>query len=219
MKPSIEFVSECFIRFNRQIFGGRLSVPVFELGNARNYLGKLCFVTEHMPDGRVRHNNIVMRFNRAIDLSRNELEDVVIHEMIHYHILVNGLRDTGPHGKLFKSMMQTINSRFGRNITVTHRLSIEQKEERDSQIRIHLVCKVMLDDGRCCVTVVARSCAGSLRQQIDMLPNIRSTEWFVSRNPFFNRYPRSRTLKLYLSDDDTLNRELSDAHRINLKLR
>ena len=61
------------------------------------------------------------------------LEDTIIHEMIHYHILSNQLQDTSAHGKLFRKMMDDINARFGRNVTISHKPT-EEEREKDREI-------------------------------------------------------------------------------------
>ena len=35
-------------------------------------------------------------------------------------------------------------------------------------------------------------------------PTVRSSAWFVSRDPWFNRFPRCRTAKLFPVDPDEL---------------
>lgn len=48
----------------------------------------------HFFGNVVRYENYCIRISTAFDLSERELEDVGIHEMVHYYIAVNNIRDT-----------------------------------------------------------------------------------------------------------------------------
>ena len=156
MIADLGFIQESFDRFNALCFDGALPRPAFKLGRARCSLGRM----EYRPGGwlglgsslnggglngggpgkrRGRSGNAyTLRISRSFDLPRETLEDVVIHEMIHYKLMLDGYRGAAsgffqrrkrlekPHGPLFRQMMKDINSRFGRHITVSFKISCPQ---------------------------------------------------------------------------------------------
>lgn len=66
-----------------------------------------------------RFRDFAISISGYYDLTADELEDVMVHEMIHYSIAYSGLIDTAPHGTLFRTLMADFNERFGRHITIS----------------------------------------------------------------------------------------------------
>ena len=122
MIASAEFVKEAFGKFNAEIFGGVLPVPHFQLSRARSFLGKLRYkVTPRALGRKPVYSDYTLIISTLYDLPQTELEDVVIHEMIHYLLMIRGIEDSSAHGPQFRSYMNAINERFGRNITISHK--------------------------------------------------------------------------------------------------
>lgn len=65
----------------------------------------------------------MLRINTRFDLPEDLLQDTILHEMIHYYIAVNHLRDTSTHGQLFRREMKRINEQGNRHITISYRLT------------------------------------------------------------------------------------------------
>jgi predicted SprT family Zn-dependent metalloprotease len=53
------------------------------------------------------------------DFTEEELTDILAHEMIHYYIAYNGLKDNKEHGKIFLSIANRLNDEFGLHIEKT----------------------------------------------------------------------------------------------------
>jgi len=66
---------------------------------------------EQNPDGTWHYFGFVFRISTVIDLPEREVEDTILHEMIHYYILSNQMQDTSAHGEIFMRMMKDINVR------------------------------------------------------------------------------------------------------------
>ena len=140
-----------------------------------------------------------------------------IHEMIHYYIHFNGIKDTSAHGKVFRQMMNDINQRFGRNITITHKSTPEQKQQlANSRKSWHVVAVVKFHDGRSGIKVLPR-----IRQRIIAYRNgvlmsreIKSVDFYITNDPYFNAYPNSSALKVHILDtseyEPHLQRQLSE---------
>ena len=155
----------------------------------------------------------MFRISQRRDLPEAEVEDAILHEMIHLDIMSSQQRDTSAHGRLFRAKMDDLNRRFGRHITISHRLT-DAEREQDRERRRHLVCVSRLKSGRWGVTLAAHTRLYDLWAQMDRVPEIVSHSWFLSTDPFFNRFPRSRTPKVYYAPEEDLMNHLRDARRL-----
>lgn len=107
--------------------------------------------------GKVVNYDFVLRINTRFDLPQEIVEDTIIHEMIHYYIASNQLKDTSAHGQLFRTMMNGINARFGRHIAISHKPTETQKQQaREGRRSWHVVAVVTFTDGRTGVKVLPR---------------------------------------------------------------
>ena len=204
MKVTVEYLEERFDTFNAMCFEGALPRIPIRLSNARSFVGRLQFRPVRDWLGRiVRREDFVLRISTRFDLPEAEIEDTLIHEMIHYWIALEGLRDTSTHGKIFRAKMKEINALHGRHLTISHKTTPEELD-RDTCVRDHHVCVSQLADGRTAVTVAASTCVPRIRRMLRWSPTVRSSAWFVSRDPWFNRFPRCRTAKLFPVDPDEL---------------
>src|SRR3712207_7148569 len=52
------------------------------------------------------------------DMTERQAQNVLLHEMIHYSIAYTGLRDTAPHGIIFRGMADKLNRDHGWEIRV-----------------------------------------------------------------------------------------------------
>ena len=146
MIPTVPYIQSCFGEFNARFFSGALPPVPIKLSHARTFLGKLTF-TKHRSwlFGPTRYENFVLRINARIDLPEDLIEDTILHEMIHYYIAVNQLRDTSAHGRLFRREMKRINAEGNRHITISYRLSkdqlLELYPEKNAQIEAYFLHK------------------------------------------------------------------------------
>lgn len=202
MIPDLTFVKDTFNRFNAVIFGSSLPVPGLVMTRARTFRGKMAWTT-HSRFGVRRCRDFEMRISVLFDLPAEEWEDVVIHEMIHYHIAYRNLRDTSSHGPVFRRLMHEINSRHGRHITVSAR-STDAQRGADRQVRAHYLCMARFSDGRLGVAPVAKTRIFDLWDAFPAIPGVVSVKWAGVTDPWFNRFPRVMKPKLYLSSADEL---------------
>ena len=155
MIPTIEYVQQKFREFNVTMFDGRLPEPPISITNAKTYLGVCAFRKHRKWHGRLEYSDFKIRISRRFDLPQNEIDDTIIHEMIHYYIGLFSPADMPGHSPLFRKMMADINERFGRHISVSHRLSKEQQEQAiDNRPKKHVVASVVLKDGRTGIKVI-----------------------------------------------------------------
>ena len=211
MTPTVAYLEERFDTFNELCFEGALPRIPIKLSGARSFVGRLTWRPVRDWRGRVvRREDFVIRISKRFDLPEAEIEDTLIHEMIHYWIGWKGLQDTSTHGKLFRAKMKEINSLHGRHLTISHKSTPEELDS-DKRIREHHVCISRLADGRTAVTVAASTCVARIRRAFRWSPTVRASQWYVSKDPWFNRFPRCRTAKLFPVDPDVLKQHLEGA--------
>ncbi len=138
MRASLKFITDSYRQFNRECFAGTLPEVELHVSSSRRALG--CLKFRRIRDGRGwRYADFSIWISNRLDLPQEVIEDTIIHEMIHLYIHVNGLRDTSAHGKVFRTMMDAVNSRHERRVTVSHRSSAEENAS-DRAVRDHYIC-------------------------------------------------------------------------------
>lgn len=199
MKATIRFATEKFREFNRQMFDDRLpEVPIL-MSDAGRALGMLKYERKRDLLGRVRCCNFRILISTRYDLPQEQIEDTLIHEMIHLFIAYNNLKDTSTHGDRFKYLMNMINRRFNRHITISNRdMSIN---DTDRARKPHYICETHWNDGSRFITCCARTRIFDINNECGSQPNCMAVRWWFSSDPFFNRFPNSKKLKLYRIDD------------------
>lgn len=210
MKASLAYIERKFKEYNELCFEGELKPLPFKLSNARTFLGQVAFMREKKPDGTWHYYGFVFRINAKIDLPEEEVEDTILHEMIHYWILSNQMQDTAPHGEIFIKKMKEINVKFNRNLSVSHKVTKEE-HDKDTEVRQHLICVSRLRNGRRGITIATKSRLFQLWDEISNFPHIAEWRWVVTTDPFFNRFPRASSLKIYPVNTDELEAHLKDA--------
>ena len=194
MKPSVPYIEAKFDEFNTMIFGGALPRIPVSLGKAASYVGLCTFKSRRRPFRPVEYYDFRLRFSSRFDLPEPELEDTIIHEMIHYHIRLRGIKDTSAHGKVFRQMMEDINTRYGRHITVSHRTTKEQREALvDRRPRLRVVAIVSFTDGRQGLKQLppAAPRVAAWHRALTLSGKVSGIEYYLVTDPWFNRYPTS----------------------------
>ena len=214
MTPTVEYLEERFDTFNEMCFDGALPRIPVKLSGARSFVGRLTYRPVRDWRGRVvRCEDFVLRISKRFDLSEAEIEDTLIHEMIHYWIAYTGLRDSSTHGKLFRAKMKEINKLHGRHLTISHK-STPEEQDRDTHVSTHYFCVSQLVDGRTALTVAASTYVSRIRRAFRWSPTVRSQTWYTSTDPWFNRFPRCRSPKLFPVEIETLRLHLVDAEAL-----
>lgn len=219
MIPTISYIRARFEEYNRLYFDGSLPLLPMRLSNAKGYLGRVSFKRVLQPDGTHHNTDFVLHINARIDLPEEVVEDTILHEMIHYYIGYHQLRDTSPHGQLFRAHMERINRTGNRRICVSTRLTKEQQRQIIGVAKPHVVAVAHFSDGRIGLKVIPRQVKTILRfhrQALRSFP-IDDIQWYYTEDEYFSRYPSSEKLRLYLiTDCDELRSVLAKSRRITL---
>ena len=201
MTPTLPYLQEKFSYYNALCFDGRLpSIPIL-LSKAKTFLGRLEYRRRRGLLGRETYCDARIRISTRYDRTDAETDDVLIHEMIHLYILVKGIKDTSTHGQRFRQIMTDVNTRFNRNIRISHKyfdkLSNHLAASDDNKKgKMHYVGLSKLVDGNVGVTVAGRN----VRMIARLLParyRIVETRWYLTDDPFFADYPVSRKGTIY----------------------
>ncbi|MDD7727204.1 MAG: SprT-like domain-containing protein [Bacteroidales bacterium] len=216
MQFTLPFIRDSFQRFNKLVFEGKLPTPCFMLSRARTFVGKFEARGKRDWMGRT-HWNYVLRFSTAFDLPQEELEDTILHEMIHFSLRVSDRRDATPHGPNFRAMMEIINERFNRHITVSH----DSKGKGSPVLRRaswHIVGVVSFRDGRKGIKVLPRIEQRVLEWNRRVLTSstVTSTKYYLALHELFQRYPNSTAMKVGIVDEAELNEALKDAIELEI---
>lgn len=218
MKANLKYVKEKFDLFNKMIFNGQLKPLPIRIGNARTSLGGVACMKRRSWTGKVENTNFRLTISAYRDLPEEELDDVIIHEMIHYYILSSQISDTSPHGKIFMSMMTDINRRFGRHITVSRRAAaddsygvLHEEAPISGHSRQRLVCVAQLADGRTAVAIVPRTRVFILWKELPKLFKLTDVAWYSTCSQYFEKYPTSLKPKMYIADREELEKNLKGA--------
>lgn len=204
MTPTIEYIQQKFAEFNTLMFDGRLTMPPIQLSRARTFVGQCAAKKRRTLLHGTQLFDFRLKFSICFDLPEREWEDTIIHEMIHYHIGVNGLKDTSAHGTLFRQIMCDINQRFGRNLSISHKTSPEQREALYNARKVwHVIALVHFADGRKGIKVLPRIRQRIIRYRTTMLrdPRITRIDLFMSNDTYFNRFPNSSAFNVVLADE------------------
>ncbi len=208
MIVTLPYLREKFRAFNAMCFNGCLPEPRLRVGKARTMLGNLRYKKEKGWLGTTRYTDLTLSVSTYYDLSQEDLDDTILHEMIHLYIICSHKRDDSAHGPLFRKIMNEINRRFGRHITVSHRGELQKSDTGKCQ---NIIAVSVFRDGTTCITRAALTKVFLLHREIPRFPEIESVAWYHSRNPYFDTFPRALTPKFYKVGKDILDRELSGA--------
>lgn len=219
MKATIPYIEQQFKKYNTLCFAGKLPPIPIELSNAKSFLGVCVYKRRKTLSGKIKYNDFRLRFSTRIELSERELDDTIIHEMIHYHIALNDIRDTSVHGEVFRRIMNSINDKFDRNVKVSHRCSPEQREQAfDKREHYHVIAVVSFHDGRTGFKVLPRIRERILNyyNNVSKAGGISSVEMYISKDIFFNRYPNSGTFTVHYHDKADLVSHLEKSQKIDI---
>ena len=217
MKATIPYVERKFEEFNQLMFAGELPKLPIELSDAKTFLGVCVYKRRRTIWGRTECYDFKLRINTRIDLAEEEVEDIIIHEMIHYYIGYKKLKDSSAHGRVFRQLMNEINERFDRHIKISHKLTKEEKEQLyGAKQRWRVVAYVTFKDGQTGIKVLPRikPKIANYYNVVSKESRVESVELYMTNNSFFNRYPNSSALRVHYIDKTDAEKHLKGAERL-----
>lgn len=218
MIATVEYIEQKFEEFNHRFFGGKLPKLPIELSDASRFLGLFTCEVKKNPDGSRQNYNYKLRINTRIDMQQDALDDVIIHEMIHYFIAFHNLIDTSSHGKIFLSIMESINANYGRKIEVSHKNSTKEEKEQavSKKPTWHVIAEIELSDGSYGVKVLPRVVPKVLKfvEALKQHPTVKDIRLYLHNNPFFNKFPTSAALRYEPIAHDVFRSNIAGAKKL-----
>lgn len=193
-------MEEWFKRFDQEYFGGKLPLPELSLTRAKTRLGQLAFKRASRW-GRTKLYDFKLSMSTYYDMTEQQAKSVLLHEMIHYIIGYTGLKDTAPHGVVFRGMMDNLNRKYGWDIRVmtstkgwkvSERVA-EKKKAKGPQT--YLMLAIELKDGKFYLSRVNPGFARRIEKQLPMVRELRSHRWYTTQESYFEDYPQVRSLR------------------------
>ena len=200
MIVTIDWMEEWFKRFDQEYFGGKLPLPELALTRAKTRLGQLAFKRASRW-GRTKLYDFKLSMSSYYDMTEQQAKSVLLHEMIHYIIGYTGLKDTSPHGVVFRGMMDNLNRKYGWDIRVmtstkgwkvSERVA-EKKKAKGPQT--YLMLAIELKDGKFYLSRVNPGFARRIEKQLPMVRELRSHRWYTTQESYFEDYPQVRSLR------------------------
>lgn len=200
MIVTIDWMEEWFKRFDQEYFGGKLPLPELSLTRAKTRLGQLAFKRASRW-GRTKFYDFKLSMSTYYDMTEQQAKSVLLHEMIHYIIGYTGLKDTSPHGVVFRGMMDNLNRKYGWDIRVmtstkgwkvSERVA-EKKKAKGPQT--YLMLAIELKDGKIYLSRVNPGFARRIEKQLPMVRELRSHRWYTTQESYFEDYPQVRSLR------------------------
>ena len=117
-----------FRECNRKYFSKSLPTPKFGLINKTRTLARFEFHKDKKGKHPIKWQKIV--FSDCFDFDEKDFEEVMVHEMIHYYIAWNGIKDNKDHGREFMRIAGEMKEKYGLNITKTKDTSSFKRTEK-----------------------------------------------------------------------------------------
>lgn len=112
---TIEDIQILFFKYNSKYFDLALTLPSIKIIHSKKIVGRFtCLV---YPDGEFTEP--LIEISDAYQYTKEQLRNILVHEMIHYYLVVTKADLKIKHGKAFKNMMQFFNEMYNLNITIT----------------------------------------------------------------------------------------------------
>ena len=200
MIVTIDWMEEWFKRFDQEYFGGKLPLPELGLTRAKTRLGQLAFKRSSRW-GRTKLYDFKLSMSTYYDMTDKQAKSVLLHEMIHYIIGYTGLKDTAPHGVVFRGMMDNLNRKHGwdiRVMTSTKGWKVSEKVEARKKAagpQTYLILAVELKDGKHFLSRVSPRFARSLERRLSAVRELRSHSWYTTQESYFEDFPQVRSLR------------------------
>ena len=190
---TIDYMLREFRLFNAMYFDGCLPVPALKTGRARTSLGTFsCRRRKQWLLGGPRLCDFVIRLSTAYSMTEKDYQNVLLHEMIHYYIAYKGIKDTSPHGDVFRMEMERIN-RDGWQIAVRHSGG-KLSPAGSARSKPRLILALTLKDGGHLISVVNPKYCAAIERQICRL-NLPWHGWYVGEDDYFDTFAVVRTLR------------------------
>ncbi|MGI6242139.1 MAG: SprT-like domain-containing protein [Prevotella sp.] len=218
MQIDMLWIRTWFAKFNKQYFDGELPTPRFHIGHSRTQLGTMSYKRKSRW-GRTYYFDFAIGLSNYYDQPEHRFQSVLLHEMIHLAIAHSGVKDTSPHGIVFRGMMERLN-RDGWDIHVTTAAKGLEKAHTGSKtvIRQYLVLALETTNGKRFLSSVNPKYASMLNQKLPTIKEVSRFAWYTTTDQWFEDMPRVRSFRGRRVAQKTYNEKVSAMTPISLPL-
>ena len=217
MIVDVKWMEDNFRKCNDLYFGGVLPLPDFAISKSRTQLGLMSCKRRTGLWGKKKYSEFLIKLSSYYDMTERQAQNVLIHEMIHYYIAFKGMRDTSPHGRIFCSMADSMNEKFGWEITISTRTkgwkvaedSENKKRQRKTPLSF-LILAIKMKDGKCFLSRVNPKSYHIINAHLSHVIGAKECKWYISKNTFFASFPAVRSLRGRLMSADDYERYVSE---------
>lgn len=182
------------------MFGGELPSISILISNTTRSLGTFRYCSHKHPDGTLDYSDFSISISKAFDRTKEEWEDVLLHEMVHYKLTLAGHTDDRSHGEHFRKEIERINRDFGRNLTVKEIVK-ESAGNGSKKVVPHFLLILHMRNGDFGFIRMMKNKIFDFRDEIGHYgAQIAGAEWVATLNPFFNNYSRTSKFKYYVME-------------------
>ena len=218
MTLTTDILRTWFRQFNADYFGDELPVPRLALSKARTRLGTMaCKCTRRMFK-RV-YSDFAIRISTYYDCTEREYQETLLHEMIHYYIMYKHIPDTSSHGRVFREMMNRLNSQYGWNISVSSSMRGRKLTDPSAvkAVKIYVVLAIILRNGDRMLSVVSPGSAAKLDQMAKQVKDIVDHRWYMTQDEYFREFPKVRSLRARRVSNDVYKEKTAAMQPLILK--
>ena len=139
--------------------------------------------------------------------------------MIHYYIMYKRIPDTSSHGRVFREMMQRLNSQYGWHITVSssmrgHKLT---DPSADKAVNTYVVLAIVLRNGQRMLSVVSPRSARKIDLMAQRVNEIASHCWYMTQDNYFRDFPKVRSLRARRVTTEVYNEKTAAMQPLSFK--
>ncbi len=199
MIVTTEWMETWFRKFNDDYFGAGLPLPVLKTSAAHTRLGQMsCKWTKRW--GRTKCHDFIIKLTTYYDMTERQAQNVLLHEMIHYSIAYTGLKDTAPHGIVFRGIADKLNRQYGWDIkAMTTTKGWKKAESAKARVNqrpaIYLILALKMKDNRHFLSVVNPRYARQIDLRLRGLTEVEHYGWYASSESAFDHMPIVRSLR------------------------
>jgi hypothetical protein len=209
---TVQQLEKLFNQFNDKFFGGELPDITIEVKPMRNNAGTFYYNWKIINRKRICTPEKIIISN-FYNYPMHEVEETLIHEMIHYFICYKNLKDNNSHGRTFMKIAQsihTIDSKY--NITKTYEGNLKElplTKPKKSGTYYIVTFEV---NGKKYFSRVSKAYSLFIQENKNRFTRCTNCECFVSKNPELERY-HQRTSRFSLEPISDL-KQFTDLKRL-----
>ncbi len=214
MQVDTDTLAAWFALFNQKYFDGRLPEPALAVCKSRTRLGSLTWryrrrLLAKQPCG------YTIRISNYYDADETAFKSVLLHEMIHLYIVSGKIKDTSPHGTVFRREMQRINA-DGWQISVSAKVAgMAKSASVKNRKRQRIILAVALNNGKRLLSVVSPRYVRQIDRIITHSEKVEWHSWHMSTDDYFASYPTVRTPRGRIVTPDIFDKMLASMQSVN----